>query len=166
MGRSAVSPSMLAGAAALATTAVAFLHTQRTSQLGAEAEQEDRGAPYGQPPPKRTRAAAPHKNFWTFGWGQSLSLMRERRRRGDPDLAAEVKFKSRFRLPLELFELIIEELRGMPGYVAEHSCSRSGRAAIGLASLLRHGALSGREEDEIHGSFRRIFRFFYQHSDF
>ena len=100
------------------------------------AEPEEREEPDDAPKPKRTRMAGPRKNYWNMGWGLMLLLLRERRRRGDPDRAGEAKFKSRCRLPYELFEEIVEELRGMPGYVAENAQNSASRPSIPLEHVL------------------------------
>ena len=100
------------------------------------AEPEEREEPDDAPKPKRTRTSGPRKNYWNQGWGLMLLLIRERRRRGDPDWAGEATFKSRFRLPYELYEQIVEELREMPGYVAENAQNCASRHSIPLEYVL------------------------------
>ena len=131
------SPVLLAGAASVVATAVAFLHTKHRSRLAAGAEPEERGEPDGAPKPKRTRMGRGEvKNYWSSGWALGLLLLREHRRRGKRDKDGEAKFKLRFRLPFLLYEQIVGELRGMPGYVAENAKCAASRPAIPLEIVL------------------------------
>ena len=63
-----------------------------------------------------------------------MGHIRSARAAGRPDAHAEKKFKSRFRLPFDLFEKILSEIRGRDGHVASNDLDshlpKCGRASI------------------------------------
>jgi hypothetical protein len=121
-------PLLLGAVAAVATT-VTWLHG-RSQQALAEDEEDQ---PDDEPRPKRQRWSHSRSNKWESTWGEALLHIRSARAAGSPDERAEAKFKLRFRLPFDLFEEIVAELRGRPGYVASNDIDsripRDGRDA-------------------------------------
>ena len=84
MGTSFPSPVLLAGAASVVATALAFLHTKHRSRLAAGADPEERGEPDGAKQKRTRRGQGEPKNYWSKGWGLSLLLLRVTNRKVDP----------------------------------------------------------------------------------
>jgi hypothetical protein len=127
-------PILLGAVAAVATT-VAYLHARSVSSSSDWQRLEEALEPeQDEPRPKRARISYPRTDKWESTWGKVLTHIRSARAAGRPDAHAEDKFKSRFRLPFDLFEQILSEIRGRDGYVASNDLDshlpKCGRASI------------------------------------
>ena len=121
MGGWSLPQPLLLGAVAAVATTVAWLHTRREKPRARELEEQEEREMYGDGPrPKRTRWSHARTNKWDSTWGKLLLAIRSARVAGNIDGRLEAKFKERFRLPFDLFEKILLELRGRPGYVASN----------------------------------------------
>ncbi|KAJ1471704.1 hypothetical protein T484DRAFT_1843085 [Baffinella frigidus] len=120
MGGWTMPQPLFLGAVAAVTTSLAWLHARSAQPRAEEREELDREEDADGPRPKRTRFSQPRSDKWQSTWGKALTHIRTERAAGSPDERAEAKFKLRFRLPFDLFEEIVAELRGRPGYVASN----------------------------------------------
>ena len=118
MGGWSLPQPLLLGAVAAVATTVAWLHTRREKPRARELEEQEEREMYGDGPrPKRTRWSHARTNKWDSTWGKLLLAIRSARVAGTIDGRLEAKFKERFRLPFDLFEKILLELRGRPGWL-------------------------------------------------